>query len=115
MARPRLVYDDDCGICTRAAFLVVERGADVELVAFSEVTSALEERLPPDWRACAHLLTDEGRYSCGEAMTRVYERTDLPLAWLLPYCRRVPGFATVRELCYRIVANNRPFFSRLFS
>ena len=115
MARSRLVYDDDCGFCTRAAFLVADRGADVELVAFSELTPADVERLPPDWERCAHLLTEEGRYSCGEAMTRAYELTDLPLAWLLPHLRRIPGFATVRELAYRVVANNRPFFSRRFS
>lgn len=115
MAEARLIYDDDCGFCTRAAFLVVEHGAAVDLIAFSELTPTDEARLPPDWRECAHLLTDEERYSCGEAMTRVYEQTDLPLAGLLPYLRRLPGFATLRELAYRVVANNRPWFSRRLS
>jgi len=43
MARDRLVYDDDCGFCTYAALWVVERGADVELVAFSELSNADRE------------------------------------------------------------------------
>ncbi len=112
MARSRLVYDDDCGFCTWSAVLVAEHGADVELVGFSELSAADRERLPAGWQACAHLLTAEGRYSCGEAMTRAYEETDLPLAGLLPSLRRVPGFATAREAAYRVVANNRDWFGR---
>ncbi|MFB6360985.1 MAG: DCC1-like thiol-disulfide oxidoreductase family protein, partial [Halobacteriales archaeon] len=103
MPRDRLVYDDDCGFCTYAAFWVVEHGADLELVAFSELSAADRERLPPNWRRCAHLLTEEGRFSCGEAMTRAYERSAGPFAGWLPYLRRVPGFAVVRELGYRVV------------
>lgn len=112
MSRGRLVYDDDCGFCTWAAVLVVDHGADLELVGFSELSPADRERLPPRWERCAHLLTERGRYSCGEAMTRAYERTDLPLAWLLPTLRRVPGFGLVREVCYRVVAGNRDWFGR---
>ncbi|MDZ7701018.1 MAG: DUF393 domain-containing protein [Halobacteriales archaeon] len=112
MARDRLVYDDDCGFCTWAACWVVEHGADVDLLAFSALSPADRERLPPDWERCAHLLTDGGRYSCGEAMTRAYERTDLPLAGWLPTLRRVPGFPVVRELGYRVVADNRDWFGR---
>lgn len=112
MGRDRLVYDDDCGFCTWAACWIVEHGADVELVAFSALSAADRERLPPDWERCAHLLTERGRYSCGEAMTRAYERSDLPLSGLLPYLRRVPGFATARELGYRVVAANRDWFGR---
>lgn len=112
MGADRLVYDDDCGFCTWAAFWVVEHGADLELVAFSELTAADRERLPPDWERCAHLLTDEGRYSCGEAMTRAYERADAPLAGWLPVLRRVPGFGLCRELAYRVVASNRDWFGR---
>jgi predicted DCC family thiol-disulfide oxidoreductase YuxK len=112
MGRDRLVYDDDCGFCTYAALWVVERGADVELVAFSELSNADRERLPPDWERCAHLLTEEGRFSCGASMTRAYERTDGPFARWLPYLRRVPGFAVVRELAYRVVAANRDWFGR---
>jgi len=112
MGRDRLVYDDDCGFCTLAALWVVEHGADVQLVAFSELAAADRERLPPDWERCAHLLTDAGRFSCGEAMTRAYERTDGPFAGWLPVLRRLPGFDVVRELGYRLVAANRDWFGR---
>jgi predicted DCC family thiol-disulfide oxidoreductase YuxK len=112
MAHARLVYDDDCGFCTWSALVVADRAPAVELVGFSELTAADRERLPPGWQRCAHLLVDGHRYSCGEAMTRAYERTDLPLAWLLPSLRRVPGFGLVREAAYRVVAANRDWFGR---
>lgn len=112
MAHARLVYDDDCGFCTWSALYVVEHAPDVELVAFSELTEADKQRLPPGWERCAHLFVDGERYSCGEAMTRAYERTDLPLAWLPRYLRRIPGFAIVREAGYRVVAANRDWFGR---
>lgn len=112
MNRVRLVYDDDCGFCTWAALLVADHAPDVELLAFSDLEPADRERLPPDWERCAHLLVDGERYSCGDAMTRAYERTDLPLAWLVPSLRRIPGFPTVREAAYRVVAANRDWFAR---
>lgn len=112
MGRARLVFDDECGFCTWSALTVADHGADVELVGFSELSDADRERLPPDWERCAHLLVDGACYSCGEAMTRAYERSDLPLARVFPYLRRVPGFGLVREAAYRVVANNRDWFGR---
>ena len=112
MTRSTLVYDDDCGVCTRAA-LFIDRHADVEIVGFSELTDALRARLPEGFERCAHFVTDEGVYSCGEAMERAYEQTDLPPSTLLPLLRRIPGYAAVRGRAYRVVANNRPLISRL--
>lgn len=112
MTTPTLVYDDDCGICTRAA-LFVDRNADVRLVGFSDLTAELRERLPADYERCAHLVTDEGVSSCGEAMERAFEYTGLPPAGLLPYVRRVPGYESAREGTYRLVADNRPLIARL--
>ena len=112
MAPARLLYDDDCGFCTWSAFLVADRATDVELVGFSELSAADRERLPPDWEACAHLFVGESRYSCGDAMVRAYAHTDLPLAGLVPYLQRVPGFGLLREAAYRVVAANRDWFGR---
>ena len=46
---PTLVYDDDCGFCTRAAAFVARHGT-VELVGFAELSPSLRERL----RGTAH-------------------------------------------------------------
>lgn len=112
MIPPTLVYDDDCGICTRAA-LFIDRHADIEIVGFSDLTDELRARLPGAFERCAHLVTEEAVYSCGEAMERAYERTDLPPSSLLPLFRRIPGYDSIRERVYRIVANNRPLIGRL--
>ena len=112
MSTRTLVYDDNCGICTRTAVFIAER-TTIDLVGFSELTPELRARLPQDFTKCAHLVTDEDVYSCGEAMERAYEETGLPPADLLPLFRRIPMYEPVREGIYSIVATNRPLVGRL--
>jgi predicted DCC family thiol-disulfide oxidoreductase YuxK len=110
-APPRLVYDDDCGFCTWAAYYLVDHG-EFELVAFSDLSPDQRARLPADWESCAHLLTDDAVYSCGAAMTEAFARTSLPGAGAERALRRLPGYATAREGVYRAIADNRSFFGR---
>lgn len=112
MTPPTLVYDDDCGICTRAARFI-DRHAAVEIVGFSDLTEELRSRLPGEYERCAPFVGEETVYSCGEAMERAYEHTGLPPSRLLPLFRRLPGYGPLRERVYRIVANNRPLIGRL--
>lgn len=112
MDPPLLVYDDDCGICTRAA-LFIDRRAAIDVVGFSELTRDIRSHLPAEFERCAHLVTAEGTYSCGEAMERAYERTGLPPSRLLPVFRRIPGYGCLRERVYRLVAEHRPLVGRL--
>jgi predicted DCC family thiol-disulfide oxidoreductase YuxK len=112
MTTPRLVYDDDCGFCTRSA-IYAARNSDVEAVPFSEVGDDLAKRLPENWRECAHLVVDGTVFSCGEAMERAYELTGRPPSRLLPYLRSLPGHDVALEAGYRFVADHRPFFSRV--
>lgn len=101
-----LVYDDDCGFCTRSARFVA-RHSSVVIVGFSEMTPALRERLPPTYRECVHYLTDDAIYSCGEAVERAVAETDLAPAWVFTVLRHVPGYSFARERGYRLVADNR--------
>lgn len=112
MPPARLVYDDDCGFCTRAAELLARHG-EFELVGFSAVTPDQQARLPPNWRECAHLLTDDAVFSCGEAMEEAYARTDLPGTGAVPLLRRVPGYGPAREAAYRWIGDHRSLFGRL--
>ena len=109
---PTLVYDDDCGVCTRAALFIARHGY-YDVIGYSELTDELRAPLPPDFERCAHLVTETDVYSCGEAMERAYEHTGLPAASLLSLFRWVPGYRTVRESVYRLIAGNRPLVSRL--
>lgn len=110
--RPILVYDDDCGFCTRSAQYIA-LNADLTVVGFSDLTDDLREALPTDWRECAHLVTAETIYSCGEAMERAFELTDHPLSRPLPWLRKCPGYRPVREFTYQQIAHHRPLVSRL--
>lgn len=110
--RPVLVFDDDCGICTRSAeFLARHDGFD--LVGFSELTPEQRNRLPEDWEDCAHFLTDEAVYSCGEAMDEAFARTRLVPYGLVRSLRRVPGYRPVRNRVYRFIADHRPEIGRM--
>jgi predicted DCC family thiol-disulfide oxidoreductase YuxK len=110
--RPTLVYDDDCGFCTWAAEWVAAR-APVDLVGFSDLSDEQVERLPADWRACAHLFAGGEVYSCGEAMERAFLLTDDDGTRFVRAARDVPGWSRVRERGYRFVADHRDWFGRL--
>lgn len=109
---PLLIYDGDCGVCTRAAHWVEAR-SDVEIRPFEDLTDDETKRLPTDWRQCAHFLVGDRVYSCGEAMERAYARTDHVGTPLLGVARRLPGYALVREAGYRQFADHRPLVARL--
>ncbi len=110
---PRLIYDDDCGFCTWSAEYAVARG-EFELVGFSELTPDQHARLPTDYEECAHLLTDDAVYSCGEAIEETLSRLESPSRYAVAVFRRLPGHERVREPLYRQVADHRALFGRLF-
>lgn len=112
--RPRLVYDDDCGFCTWCAEFAAERGS-FELVGFSELTPDQRARLPDDYEECAHLLTDDGVYSCGEAIEETMVRLETPSRHAARAFRELPASDRVREPLYRTVADHRALFGRLAS
>ncbi|KDE57650.1 thiol-disulfide oxidoreductase [Halostagnicola sp. A56] len=113
-APPRLVFDDDCGFCTWCAEFAAERG-EFELVGFRDLTPDQLARLPADYEECAHLLTQEGVYSCGEAIEEIGTRLETPTRHLAVAFRRFPGTEGAREPLYRRVADNRDLFGRIVS
>jgi predicted DCC family thiol-disulfide oxidoreductase YuxK len=110
--RPTLVYDDDCGFCTWWARWA-SRNTDVALVGFSALGDAERARLPDDYEECVHLLTDEGTYSCGEAVERVLGRAEGTLEDVFAELRDVPGYEQVRERFYRFNADRRDLWAKL--
>lgn len=111
-ADPILVYDDECGVCTRSARFV-ERHGRVRTVGFSTLEPALEDRLPAGYRSCAHLVTAESVFSCGEAVERALARTVGVPEWVLSAVHRLPGYRAARERVYRWVADNRATIGRI--
>ncbi|MFB6220108.1 MAG: DCC1-like thiol-disulfide oxidoreductase family protein [Halolamina sp.] len=114
MAKPRLVYDDDCGFCTWCARQGVRFG-DVEAVGFSELSADQRARLPEGWRNSAHLLTDDEVYSGGAAIQGTLVRMNVLLAAVFWLLEKVPGYDRLRERLYRWGANRRDWWGKIVS
>jgi predicted DCC family thiol-disulfide oxidoreductase YuxK len=103
-----LVYDDDCGFCTWWAELFADR-TGFRTVGFSDLPPDLRDRLPEDYEACSHLVTDETVYSCGASVEEAVARSDLvPEARsTVDFLRAFDDYERLRERAYRWVADNR--------
>lgn len=109
--RPTLVYDDDCGFCTWAAEWVEAHG-EVEIVGFADLTQPQIDRLPENWRDCAHLLTDEAVFSCGAAMEEAFLFTDDQGTAVIRAARELPGYTQIREWTYHFISEHRDWFGQ---
>jgi len=112
MARPRLVYDDDCGFCTWCAAFA-KRHADVEPVGFEELSPDQRARLPDDYENCAHLLTDDAVYSCGAAVERALGEIHPLVRAFFALLRKIPGYEDAREDLYRWGADRRAWWGKI--
>lgn len=112
--RTVVVYDDDCGFCTWCAEWIVRRG-EFDAVGFANLTPEQRGRLPAGFTNCAHLLTDTGVYSCGEAVEQALIRAYPALQRPFGVLDRLPGYAGIRERLYEWVADHRAWFGRLCS
>lgn len=116
MTDPTLVYDDDCGFCTWAAALIASH-AEVRVVGFSRLSDDLKERLPADFEECAHFVTSDTVYSCGEAVEEAFLHTELgmELRPVAEFARNFEEYGPLRERCYQFVADNRGRFGTVVS
>jgi predicted DCC family thiol-disulfide oxidoreductase YuxK len=111
--RDWIVWDGECGFCRRAVdwALARDRAGRFEAVPYQALS---EPPMTPELRAACrdavHVRTADGRWlRAGRACLFVLER----IGW--PWVARVaawPPFIWIVELGYRVVARNRPFFSR---
>ncbi|WP_254762038.1 DCC1-like thiol-disulfide oxidoreductase family protein [Natrinema marinum] len=116
MTAPTLVYDDDCGFCTWWAEYF-DRRTDIRIVGFADLTDDLRERLPADYEDCAHLVTDDGVYSCGASIEQAFVRADLaaPADEVVAFLRQFDDYQRLRERSYRWVANRRDTWGKFVS
>lgn len=112
MTTPRLVYDDDCEFCTWCAAFAARHG-DFEPVGFADLTPEQRERLPDDWDNCAHLVTDEAVYSCGEAVEQTIGRFGPAARRLVRAASRLPGYRRFRRRAYRWGAERRDWWGKI--
>lgn len=109
-----IVWDGTCGFCRRAAEWVMARDehGGFEAMPYQMVPDPpLTPALAAACRNAVHVRTIDGRWlRAGRACLFVLERVGWPR--LARIGARRP-FVWVVEVAYRIVASNRPFFSRL--
>jgi predicted DCC family thiol-disulfide oxidoreductase YuxK len=109
-----ILYDADCGFCTRGVELILLHDRDGALTA-APIASPEGDRLLRDLTeeerlASWHVVDERGRrWSAGRAAAPVLRRLR-GLQWLAPVAEAFPGPV---ELVYRLVARNRRTLGRL--
>ena len=109
-----IVWDGTCGFCRRAVAWALARDRDQQFVAipYQEVPPAFMTAQRTDaCRDAVHVRLPSGEWlRGGRACLHVLERIGWPR---LARVAQMPPFVWIAEAAYRIVARNRPFFSRL--
>ncbi|MFC7082445.1 DCC1-like thiol-disulfide oxidoreductase family protein [Halorussus caseinilyticus] len=103
-----LVFDDDCGFCTWWADFFANR-SNFRVVGFTELTDEERGRLPDDYEECAHLLTDDEVYSCGESLEQAFVRSAVGEDFrpVVRFLRNFEDYEHLREALYREIADRR--------
>lgn len=110
------VFDDDCGFCTWWADFFDEH-TDLRIVGFSDLSPELRDRLPENYEACSHLVTDDRVYSCGASIEEAFVRSDVagPLRDVVPFLRNFEDYERLRERWYRSIADERDRWGQFVS
>lgn len=111
---PLLVYDGECDFCR----FWIDRwrpltGDRVEYAPFQEVAGRFPEIPRERFEKAVQLILPGGQV-CGGAQAVFRLFTYVPGAgrWYWMY-EKIPGFSSLSEWLYRLVAKHRNFFSRL--
>jgi predicted DCC family thiol-disulfide oxidoreductase YuxK/uncharacterized membrane protein YphA (DoxX/SURF4 family) len=113
-SRPLLIFDGDCYFCRRWIVRWREATGDrVEYLPYQEAAPEFPEIPEAEFRKSVYLIEPDGSVTRGaEAVFRALARAP-GRDWPLRLYREVPGAAPAAEAAYRLVARNRPLFSRL--
>lgn len=107
---PKLVYQDNCRFCTRAAKWADNHGK-FEPLGFDQLTDTERARLPSDYEECAHLVTDDAVYSSGEAVEQVLVRAGVLPEAVVEFLRQFKDYPRLREAVYHFVSDQRNLLS----
>jgi predicted DCC family thiol-disulfide oxidoreductase YuxK len=109
-----VLYDADCGVCTRSASLLrkLDRDARLHLVPLQTAPPLVD--LPPNAELAEslHVRDSQGRWSVGGAAAIRLAR-EVPALRPLAALARVPGVPRLADAAYALVAANRQRLSRL--
>src|SRR5579863_860429 len=113
-ARPRLIYDGDCGFCFYwANYWRKLTGERVEYRPYQQVLAQYPTISEAEFKRAVQFIAPGGeRASAAEASFLTLAQARGRGFWLALY-RRLPGFAPVSELTYAFIAHRRGAFFRL--
>ncbi len=113
-ARPRLLYDGDCGFCFYwARYWQRLTGDSVDYRPYQQVLAQYPAIPEAEFQRAVQFVEPDGRRACAaEASFLTLSHAPGKGFWLTLY-RRLPGFAPVSELAYAFIARRRPAFFRL--
>ncbi|MGB7291899.1 MAG: lipase maturation factor family protein [Thermodesulfobacteriota bacterium] len=111
---PLLIYDGECGVCRLwVDYWKSLTGDRVRYASFQNVALDFPEIPPEHFKKFVVLITADGElYKGAEAVLRVL--TYCPgKSWFLWLYMRIPGFSSISEAVYRLVASHRSFFYKV--
>jgi predicted DCC family thiol-disulfide oxidoreductase YuxK len=115
-SKPLLVFDGDCNFCRRwIARWQQATGDRVEYLPYQDASIAARfPEIPKEqFTVAVQLIETDGRVTrAAEAVVRSLAYAPYAGVWAALY-RSLPGFASLSERAYRMVAGNRAAFSRL--
>jgi predicted DCC family thiol-disulfide oxidoreductase YuxK len=113
-ARPRLIYDGDCGFCFYwARYWGRLTGERVEYRPYQDVLAQYPTISDAEFQRAVQFISPDGRRaSAAEASFQTLAHAPGKGFWLALY-RYLPGFAPTSELAYAFIARRRPAFFRL--
>ncbi len=108
--KPVLIWDGGCHFCRRW----IERwrvmtGGEIDYAPYQEMAERFPEIPPEQFQRSVVYIDRNGQVFVAAAA--VYQSLGRSKKWLWWSYRRVPGFAGVSELAYRVIAANRPLAS----
>lgn len=112
---PILIYDGQCGFCKRCVvWLQTRTGRKIDYAPYQDIGKNYPEITKEEFeRSVQFIELDKTIRSGAEAIfTALCFSSSINRIWWFIY-RKLPGFAFISELSYRIVANHRNLFSKL--
>jgi lipase maturation factor 1 len=112
--KPLLIWDGECHFCRRW----IERwrvitGPEVDYAPIQEIAERFPEIPREQFQRSVVYIERNGQVFVAAAAVYRSLRCCRSKKWLWWSYQRVPGFAVVSELAYRVIAGNRPFASTM--
>ena len=112
--KPLLIWDGECHFCRRW----IERwrvitGPEIDYEPYQEVAERFPDIPREQFQRSVVYIDRNGQVFVAAAAVYRSLRCSRSKKWLWWSYQRVPGFAAVSELAYRVIARNRPFASTM--